>query len=89
MIITKQIQNLKCGGCAHTIITSLEEINNISNVKLNVNESEVSFSCLTTDEEQVVYNQLKNLGYPIIDDENTLGLKAKSYISCAIGKIKK
>ena len=89
MKITKEIQNLKCGGCAHTITSSLEELNNISNVELNVDSSEVSFTCLTEADKEIAYQKLKNLGYPVIDDENTLGLKAKSYISCAIGKIKK
>jgi copper chaperone CopZ len=89
MNITKQIQNLKCGGCAHTIISSLEELNNIDDVNLNIDSSEINFICLTTEDEQIVYQELKNLGYPVIEDENTLSLKAKSYISCAIGKIKK
>ncbi len=89
MNITKQIQNLKCGGCAHTIISSLEELNSIDEVSLNIDSSEINFICLTADDEQIVYQKLKKLGYPVIDDENTLSLKAKSFISCAIGKIKK
>ena len=89
MKITKQIQNLKCGGCAHTIISGLEEINNINDVSLNIDTSEVSFAYSVIGDEQIVFQKLKSLGYPVIDDENTLGLKAKSYISCAIGKIKK
>jgi len=89
MKITKQIQNLKCGGYAHTIILSLEKLNSIDNVKLNVGTSEISFSFLTIDDKQFAYQKLKSLGYPVIDNENTLGLRAKSYISCAIGKIKK
>jgi len=89
MKITKAIQNLKCGGCAHTIISSLNGLDNISDIQINAETSEVSFSYLTEADGKAVYQKLKRLGYPVIDDENSLGLKAKSYISCAIGKINK
>jgi len=89
MKTTIQIQNLKCGGCAHTIISSLNGLDNISDVQINVETSEVSFNYLTEVDKKAVYQKLKSLGYPAVEEENSLGLKAKSYISCAIGKIKK
>lgn len=89
MILTKQIQNLKCGGCAHTIISNLNKLDNIDNVQLNVETSEVSFNCINEIDVKTVYQKLKALGYPIIEEENSIALKAKSYISCAVGKIKK
>lgn len=89
MNITKEIQNLKCGGCAHTIITGLNNLDNINDVEINVEKSLVSFRCLTEVDEQSVYKKLKEIGYPIVGEDNSFGLKAKSYISCAIGKIKK
>lgn len=89
MIVTIEIQNLKCGGCAHTIISSLEGLSNVEDVHINVASSELTYNCLTAEDKQVVAQKLKNLGYPVIEDENSISLKAKSYISCAIGKIKK
>jgi len=89
MKITKVIQNLKCGGCAHTIISSLNGLDNISDVQINVETSQVSFNFLTEVDKKVVCQKLKSLGYPVVEEENSLGLKAKSFISCAIGKINK
>jgi len=89
MKTTIQIQNLKCGGCAHTIISSLNGLDNVSDVQINVETSEVSFNYLTEVDKKAAYQKLKSLGYPAVEEENSLGLKAKSYISCAIGKIKK
>jgi len=89
MKTTIQIHNLKCGGCAHTIISSLNGLDNISDVQINVETSQVSFNFLTEVDEKAVYQKLKSLGYPVVEEENSLGLKAKSFISCAIGKINK
>ena len=38
------VQNLKCGGCAHTISTKLSEIKNISNLNIDIDEGKISFS---------------------------------------------
>ena len=89
MIVTIEIQNLKCGGCAHTIISSLEGLNNVQDVYINVDSSELTYKCLTAADKIAVVQKLNNLGYPVIEDENSISLKAKSYVSCAIGKIKK
>jgi hypothetical protein len=37
----------------------------------------------------MVKDKLKSLGYPSIDDENTLTSRAKSFVSCATGKLSK
>ena len=41
---TIQIQNLKCGGCANTIITQLSKLDNVSDVKVNNDTNEVDFN---------------------------------------------
>lgn len=89
MYITIEIQNLKCGGCAHTITSNLNSLENISDVVINDEKSQVSFSYLTEVDMEKVYKKLKTLGYLVVGEENSLGLKAKSYVSCAIGKINK
>ena len=35
MTTTLEIQNLKCGGCAHTIISKLNELEGIQNVSVD------------------------------------------------------
>lgn len=83
------IQNLKCGGCAHTITTKISELLNISNVEVNVEESSVSFNYNAEDELNVVKNKLQTLGYPVEGNANSVISKAKSFVSCATGKITK
>ena len=83
------VQNLKCGGCAHTISTKLSEIKSISNLNVDVEESEISFEYFNENDILQVKGKLKALGYPSIDDDNDLMLKAKSFVSCATGKFSK
>ena len=35
------VQNLKCGGCAKTIINTLTALDNVKNVEVDVNQSTV------------------------------------------------
>lgn len=87
METTIHIQNLKCGGCANTITKGISSIEAVQNVSVNVDESIVTFSYETEDQLNEVKNKLKSLGYPEDGEANTLGSKAKSYVSCAIGKM--
>lgn len=87
MKIELNIQNLKCSGCANTIITKLSALENIDNVLVNPENSNVSFNYNNIEALENAKNKLKVLGYPINGEKNTLPSKAKSYISCAIGKI--
>jgi len=85
---TIAIQNLKCGGCATTIIKKLKELKGITNVKVIHEISSVLFH--TEDEAGVVLvkDTLKVLGYPQVDEKNSIITKAKSFVSCANGRIK-
>lgn len=83
------VQNIKCGGCAHTITSKLSTIANISNLHVDVEENKVSFNYLNEADAIQVKEKLKQLGYPSIEDTNSLSSKAKSFVSCATGKISK
>lgn len=87
METTIYIQNLKCGGCSNTITKNVSAIQNISNVTVNVEESSVTFHYETKTNLAEVKNKLQSLGYPEDGEANSLGSKAKSYVSCAIGKM--
>ena len=89
MIATIILQNLKCGGCAFTITSKLSEIENISNVNVDVKKASVTFNFNSKKDVANVKNKLKNLGYPTIDESNSLTTKAKSFVSCASGKLLK
>jgi copper chaperone CopZ len=87
MKTTLYIQNLKCGGCANTITKNLSSIDAVTEVLVNVEESAVSFDYPSEEKLIEVKEKLKTLGYPEDGEANSLGSKAKSYVSCAIGKM--
>lgn len=89
MIATLILQNLMCGGCAFTITSKLSEIENISNVNVDVKKASVTFNFNSKKDVANVKDKLKNLGYPTIDESNSLTTKAKSFVSCATGKLLK
>jgi copper chaperone len=91
MLQTIGVDNLKCGGCANTITKSLEKIAGVGNVKVDIDKGLVSF-----DGEASLYpsvaQTLDRLGYPAHGSAS--GLRgavevAKSYVSCAIGRVTK
>lgn len=81
------IQNLKCGGCANTVTNKLSELEGVSNVKVDVDSSEVNFELEKEENMQQVIERLAQIGYPIEGDENSLMQKAKSFVSCAVGRM--
>jgi copper chaperone CopZ len=82
------IQNLKCGGCASTITKNISEIENVSMVEVNIEESSITFDAENNGPEDVK-NKLASLGYPLEDELNSTLSKAKSYVSCMVGKMTK
>lgn len=88
MKATVQIQNLKCGGCKATIISELSKLNTIKNISVNIEDSTVSLEYETESELSTVKSKLSKLGYPTADENNSLLKKAKSFASCAVGRIK-
>ncbi|MDO5981554.1 heavy-metal-associated domain-containing protein [Flavivirga spongiicola] len=87
MKTTLKIQNLKCGGCANTITSKLSDIENISDVTINNEKHTVSFSYENDKTLLDAKQLLHKIGYPIIGEKNVLATKAKSFISCAIGRM--
>jgi copper chaperone CopZ len=81
------IQNLKCGGCANTIITKISAIENISDVTVNNDSDTVSFKYKSDKDITAVKNKLAGIGYPEVGEKNSLTSKAKSFVSCASGRL--
>jgi copper chaperone len=81
------VENIKCGGCMNTIRRGLEGLAGVKTAKPdNVGGTvQVDFDENTIAEDVIAAN-LAAMGYPS-SGENTLGRKAKSYVSCMIGRI--
>ncbi|MFT4849951.1 MAG: copper chaperone [Sediminicola sp.] len=87
MKTTVIIQNLKCAGCMGTITKNLSAIADVADLHIELGDSAVSYTYASEDTLSLVQNKLAHLGYPVVGDKNTVGSKAKSYVSCAIGKM--
>lgn len=83
-----EVDNLKCGGCANTILKGLSSIEGVTNVLVdNENESIMYEGASST--KDLVLNKLSSMGYPqkgSLSGLNAGLATAKSYVSCAIGK---
>lgn len=84
---TLEILNLKCGGCANSIKKGILTIDGVDEVSVDLETSKVTVN--TVDEEIIsaVKEKLSNMGYPEVGDANTLVHKAKSFVSCATGRM--
>ncbi|TYQ00316.1 copper chaperone CopZ [Tenacibaculum adriaticum] len=82
------IENLKCGGCASTIKKGISELEGITSVEVDIENSMV---LVETEKESSteIKEKLSKLGYPEVGDKNTVLHKAKSFVSCAVGRVNK
>jgi copper chaperone len=84
-----EVENIRCGGCANTITHSLQKLDGVSSVSVDIENGRVTVTTDIDDRERLVAALLKN-GYP--EKGSAEGLqaakaKAKSFVSCAIGKL--
>lgn len=82
------IENLKCQGCAKTIKSEISKMDGVTNVVINHDDSSVTIDYEKEENLREVFAaKLKSLGYPEIGKGNMF-VAAKSYVSCAIGRMK-
>lgn len=84
---TINILNLKCNGCASTIKKGLLGLDGINEVNVDLEKSEIQ---IDSSNETIIHSakeKLASMGYPEVGDANTIIHKAKSFVSCATGKM--
>ncbi len=81
------IANLKCGGCASTIISRLSKIVGVDSVEVNQDEDSVVINHDGSISRAKLVEELRSLGYPEATEENGLLMQLKSYASCMMGRI--
>jgi copper chaperone CopZ len=81
------LQNVKCNGCASTITSKLTELGFVSVVVVDAELGTVEVTYEKEANLPEILETLRKLGYPQMGDTNPLSTKAKSYLSCAIGKM--
>ena len=86
---TLEVLNVKCSGCASTLIKSLKDEFGEVEVNLDLTPRQITLD-INDDKKEALKLKLRSLGYPLIDDELSGFQKAtttaKSFVSCAIGK---
>lgn len=80
------VDNLKCGGCASTIKKKMESFDSVENININIEEGKITFDSSENLDVEEVKNSLAKAGYPERGTTNAFQ-KAKSYVSCAVGKM--
>lgn len=83
------IVNLKCNGCANTIKKGLSTIKGVNEVTVSLENSEITINDVSEEVLKEVKEKLAKMGYPEVGDANTMLHKAKSFVSCASGKLDK
>lgn len=85
------VENIKCGGCAGTITKKLNQVFDTDSIAVNIAQG-----CINIDIDDSKHDELAKtlleLGYPETDSLQGLKsvkAKAKSFVSCAIGKMDK
>lgn len=84
---TINILNLKCNGCANTIKKGLLSIDGINEVTVTLEKSEIHVDSENDTILKSAKEKLASMGYPEVGDANTILHKAKSFVSCATGKM--
>ena len=86
---TLEVLNVKCGGCASTLIKSLKDEFGEVSVDLEVNLRKITLD-IEDKKLDALKVKLRSLGYPLTTDElsgfEKAATTAKSFVSCAIGK---
>lgn len=82
------VENLKCNGCANTIRKEVSKFSSVKNVTVDPEQSLITLELDDSqDELEQIKLKLAKIGYPEMGAENNLLTSAKSYVSCAIGRM--
>ena len=79
------VENIKCGGCLSTIKTSMMGLAGVKSIDIDLETEHITLTGSDINREEVI-QKLNFLGYPE-KGHNSLMSQAKSYVSCAVGKM--
>jgi copper chaperone CopZ len=79
------VENIKCGGCMTSIKKGILELAGVTHVDISLEAEKITIEGNHLDRVAIL-KTLDHMGYPE-KGNNTLFKEAKSYVSCAIGKV--
>lgn len=80
------VENIKCGGCANSVRKALKAFPEVRDVQVSHETGQIEILTDNPDERAAYVATLARIGYPE-SGENNLLAQAKSYVSCAIGRL--
>lgn len=83
------VENIKCDGCVGSINKKLTHLFSTDKIKVDIEQGIISIDIDNSKRSEVV-RALLALGYPEVDSVQGFSAakaKAKSFVSCAIGKM--
>jgi copper chaperone len=83
-----QVENIKCDGCMTTIRKDLLKQTGILTVHVDAEKQMVEVTGDDNMDRLHVISRLEHLGYPLAGNNDLLS-KAKSFVSCAVGRFDK
>jgi copper chaperone len=84
-----EVENIKCGGCANTITSKLSRLDGVSNIQIDIEQGRITLDAPEHSRDQLVATLLAS-GYPergSVEGIKAAKAKARSFVSCAIGRI--
>jgi copper chaperone CopZ len=79
------VENIKCGGCMSGIKNALLAFPGVKSVEIDLEEELITIQGENLDRTAYI-KKVDGMGYPE-KGNNTFLKEAKSYVSCAIGKV--
>ena len=89
MSYTIEVENIKCGGCASSIRKGLLEDDQVVEVEVDIEGGRVTVEGAADARDRIAL-KLAHMGYPevgSVEGMKAAAAKAKSFVSCAIGRI--
>lgn len=83
------VENIKCGGCANTIKGRLGALTGVSDVQIDIENGRITLDA-PDDSRALLVETLLASGYPergSVEGIKAAKAKAKSFVSCAIGRM--
>ena len=85
------VENIKCCGCTSSITKKLNEVFDTENIDINIEKGLIDIDIDESRKDELA-EVLLDLGYPESDSVHGFGsakAKAKSFVSCAVGRMDK
>ena len=85
-----EVENIKCGGCANTIIRQLKKIEGVADVHVDIENGRVTLEA-DQDNRAAAVAALAASGYPekgSAEGIEAAKARARSFVSCAIGRMR-